>query len=228
MARWMRPPALAADRHRQAQLALPAGTVDVWRARLDDSPTASAWLSHDERERASRFRLDRDRVRWVTAHAALRGILGRYLAVAPEAVTLTTGDHDKPQLAPVHAAPGLRFNLSHASELALVAVTLGGPVGVDVEAVDRRDNLVEIARRVLDTGVVQTLERVPAAQQPAVFFPAWVRHEAAAKCRGSGLTDDPGSDDPVVVLDLDVGSGYCAAVAVTGPPGQVRSWDWAI
>ncbi len=232
MTSWTTQHAPQADRHPQpAPLALRAGIVDVWRARLDRRTAAlEAWLSTDERERATRFRFDRDRDRWVAAHAVLRGVLARYLAESPQAVMFAVGEHDKPELAAHHGADRPRFNLAHSGDLALIAVTRGEEVGIDVETVQDRPDLLEVARRVLAREVVAALERVSPSERPASFFRAWVRHEAQVKCRGTGITDtdaDTDTDESVVVVDIDAGPGYCAALAAATRPEQVRCWDWA-
>ena len=62
-------------------------TVDVWSGSLDQPAGVrdrlGSLLSADERERAARFRFDRDRERYVVGRGLLRSLLGRYVGVAP-------------------------------------------------------------------------------------------------------------------------------------------------
>jgi 4'-phosphopantetheinyl transferase len=206
----------------------------VWRLRLDAPAARSECdLSPDEVARARRFRFERDRVAWASSRAWLRKILAGYLGRSPGQLVFSGGARDKPTLASDDAA-WLRFNVSHSGALALVAVSANNDVGVDVERVadDDRD-LVEIARRVFCAPAVEALLRSPAAERPSVFYRMWVRNEARTKCEGSGLTDpdDPGRktvdravDADPVVLDVDVGEGYSAALAVRSAPLAVRMW----
>ena len=53
------------------------------------------------------------------------------------------------------------------------------------------------------------------ADRAAVFHRGWVRREAVAKCAGTGLSTPP-PDAPRQLIDLDVGDGYAAALAVAG------------
>jgi 4'-phosphopantetheinyl transferase len=211
--------------------ALSDGEVHVWRARLVPVPAdVEALLSDDEQTRAARFRFEQDRVRWVAAHATLRLILGRYLALAPAEIDFDAGPRDKPVLAPEMDADCLTFNLAHSADIALVAIARGRHVGVDVEAVRGDRDLLEIARRALAPEVVAELWRTPVSQRAELFFPAWVRLEARGKCLGTGLTDAPDGDDDfeVMLVDLDVSPGYAGALAIERRPERIRLWDWRV
>src|SRR6185436_5816324 len=106
--------------------------VHVFLFPLDQNlPGAIELLDEAERMRAERFVFERDRRRFVTAHAWVRVVLGRCLDCRPETVRFETGPRGKPHLA--DTAVDLRFNLSHAGERALLAVTRGLEVGVDIE-----------------------------------------------------------------------------------------------
>src|SRR5262245_31976549 len=73
--------------------------VDVWCASLNDLeavPGTGEWLSVDERERAERFRFDRDRQRSVLHRGILRALLGRYLALDPRDIAFASGPSGKP------------------------------------------------------------------------------------------------------------------------------------
>ena len=92
-----------------------------------------AALAPDVLARADRFAFPHDRRRYVAAHGALRAILGGYLNTTPAGVPIRYTPQGKPYLAP--PSSDIRFNLSHSGELALIAVTRGREVGVDVERI---------------------------------------------------------------------------------------------
>jgi 4'-phosphopantetheinyl transferase len=162
-------------------------SLDLWRARLDSGewPTL-ADLPSSERLRAAQIARPRARRRWVAARWALRSVLARYLGEQPSEVELCLGERGKPMLAdPVST---LRFNLSHSGELALIAISDGREVGVDVQLIGAK---------------------------PAEFYAKWARREAAAKCHGTGLWA-PLPDTPIAIVDLDPGAGFAAAIAMAG------------
>ena len=85
-----------------AEMRLAPHSVHVWRARLDDSASRlrllMSSLSIDERERAGRFKFERDSNRFVAARGILRAILSRYLFVDPANLKFSYGPRGKPAL----------------------------------------------------------------------------------------------------------------------------------
>lgn len=180
---WTRPPAVPGD------------GVHVWRIALSGGP--SPWdgiaLPEDEWARARRLVDPAARDRFVALRRATRGILSRYVGAVPAALRFAREARGKPVLAVPAAGPC--FNLTDSRDLALLAVSHSGAVGIDVEhvrAVRRRD---AIARRLLDGGLVEALERAPPAERDALFFRHWTAFEARQKATGAGLAGpraDPG------------------------------------
>src|SRR6185369_10759928 len=106
-----------------AELALRRDEAHVWRARLDQPERLAeflATLAPDERERADRFRFQKDHDHFITARGVLRALLSRYLHVSPADLSFGYSEHGKPSLAGHHSGD-LRFNVSHSHELALFA-----------------------------------------------------------------------------------------------------------
>jgi len=150
------------------------------------------------------------------ARAALREILAGYLHESdPELVVAPNG---KPGLAT--APERLSFNLSHSGALALIAIAPGDvEVGVDVERIRPRRDLVRLAKRWLATADAATVAAAPDDERVAAFYAAWTRHEARVKCTGAGLSGPPPGPE-VEAFQLQVGDGYAAAVALRGGRGR--------
>lgn len=224
-----------------------AGEVHLWRVSLG-RPVRPLLLSlaADERARAARFHFPRDRRRFIVARGLLRAILGRYLACAPATLRLAYGPQGKPWLA---GHPSLTFNLTHAHELALVAVAWERQVGVDLAYVgDRPAEEEALAARFFAPQEVAALQRVPQAARPHAFLQAWTRKEAYAKARGDGLSrplnrfavslapeappallwdgDDPDAPACWQLLALEPDPAYVAAVAAAGREWQARCWTY--
>lgn len=207
------------------ELALQAGEVHIWRIPLEQPgeplPGLTGYLSDAERARAARFYFERDRGRFIAAHAALRLILARYLERAPLAFDFQVNEYGKPHLAPGATPLGseLHFNLAHSGNIALCAVDAGGPVGVDVELI-RPDFAVEsIAERYFSAREVQAFRALPAALRPQGFFNAWTRKEAYIKAHGLGLSM------PLNSFDVTLAPGEPAELLATRPIAeQVADW----
>jgi 4'-phosphopantetheinyl transferase len=150
--------------------------------------------------------------RWVASRWALRAVLGRYLGAPPAAIELELGEHGKPRLA--GDAGHLAFNLSHSGELALVAVSGGPDVGVDLERIDVERDVMALAERALGAAEVAVVRAAPAPERAAAFYTAWARHEALVKCHGGGIWNP--AEGEAAIESLDAGEGYAAAIAVAG------------
>jgi phosphopantetheinyl transferase len=180
------------------------GEVHVWRIELGED---------DHRGAAGR---------------ALGEILAGYLGGAGE-VDLSVGENGKPRLA--RAPERLSFNLSHSGDLALVAIAPGRtPVGVDIERLKPRRNLVRLAERWLPAADAAAVAAADEEERERVFYAAWTRHEARIKRTGAGLAGPPPGPE-VVANQLAIDDGYAAAVAIdvtaagdTEPRVAMRSW----
>ncbi|MFQ5678533.1 MAG: 4'-phosphopantetheinyl transferase family protein [Gemmatimonadota bacterium] len=226
-------------------------TADIWRIRLDIAQHIGALrraLSEEERRRADRFRFPRDRDRFTIARSGLRSVLARYLSTGPAEVSLRYGEHGKPVAA---GGADLQFNLSHAEDVAVVAVCPDRPVGVDVERVRRLSDLEALARRCFSEPEGRCLSVVSGGERRELFFRIWTRKEACLKALGTGfgvspiavrVLDDRGQVLPVAhlgepeegrswrLLEFVPAEGYVAAVALEGPsnPRAVRFWEASV
>ena len=123
------------------------------------------------------------------AAALLREEVGRALGLPARDVELSrscrhcgSSAHGRPVLLPPDQGDPLFLSLSRAGDLALVAVSRRGPVGVDVERVDA-------ARFAGFEGVaLHAAEVAPGVEARAI---TWVRKESLLKATGDGLQVDP-------------------------------------
>ena len=90
-------------------------SIHVWAVRLDDTTVdldcGHDLLSPEERERATRFKFDRDRRRYLVAHIALHDILSRYVPIDPARLSFDIGANGKPRLPQALASSSVEFNL---------------------------------------------------------------------------------------------------------------------
>jgi 4'-phosphopantetheinyl transferase len=164
--------------------------IHVWKVALTGAETAAArfepLLSSQEKQRGGRFCFDHLRSRYILTHGALRVILSDYCGRSPEGLRFNAGRYGKPFLADPSDS-GLEFNLSHCDDLALVAVTTGGSVGVDVEKVRSLQSLDIVLDRYFSVEERNFIYTAPKSEQTRAFFTLWTRREAAAKAFGLNL-----------------------------------------
>jgi 4'-phosphopantetheinyl transferase len=168
--------------------------VHLWCVALDVVPDLGpdlgeleARLSGDERDRAARFVFARDRRRFVVARTALRSILAGWVGIAPDDLELEYPPSRKPALARWCRPADLRFNLSHCQDLALVALTCGHEIGVDVEQIRHFEEAGALVTGEFSAGERAVFETLPEASRSEAFLRAWVRKEAFLKATGEGL-----------------------------------------
>lgn len=236
---WLQPPAELPALH---------DNIHVWAVRLDDATVdldrGREQISPDERERAARFKFERDRRRYLVAHLALHEILRRYLPVDSPRLSFDLGANGKPKLSQPLASGGVEFNLSHSNEMALLAVTHGREVGVDIEYVKEDFAFQEIAERFFTAREVAAMRGLPASLQRPAFFKCWTSKEAFLKAKGTGLSgalDEVeialGGDGQVRITadvpgwslsELEPIDGYEAALVVAGAPVPIcyNLWEW--
>lgn len=238
-----------------AQLAGPAaGTADVWWARRQDASSRLTGLLDDtERQRWATYRRGADQERFLVGCALAKTVLAGYAGQRPESLSFdrTCRQCGQPHGKPVVKGGEFEHSVTHSGDLVAVAVART-PVGVDVEQLDRGarplggdENPEAIGRLVLADVEQAALAAAPASARPGEFLLAWTRKEAVTKATGDGLRVSfrqvvtagargaprllawpyPQAPESVFLADLEVETGYEAALAVIGRCDTVRVRD---
>jgi 4'-phosphopantetheinyl transferase len=165
----------------------------VWAVPIDEhQPTTDqglACLSQDERRRAEQFQLELPRRRFIVTRVALRRLLAEYLDMPAADISLAYSPRGKPMLGGTRTGTSLHFNLAHTHDLALVAVTRGCDIGVDVERLRAVSHLESIARRYFHPAELGAILNARAESRNKAFLRCWTAKEAVVKAIGAGLTD---------------------------------------
>ena len=222
--------------------------VHIWRIALDrgaDPGELTDILSADERERAGRYRFERDRRRAIVRRAALRQILADYLKASPAELEFACGPQGKPALVEQGAHTAWHFNLSFSNELALCAIARQ-PLGVDIEWLRPVENAALVAKHFFTPAEVRLQSE--STDVDHVFLTHWTRKEALIKATGSGLSVPLNSFDVSAVsqvrhwqvtlanaagrpstwwlCDLAPSPEYLAALATAFRAERQRWFDW--
>ena len=168
-----------------------AGRIELWCTFLGDVDPARlasyrAWLCEAERARLARFHFEADRLRHLVARALVRSVLSRYGPRAPQEWRFSADANGRPRIANPPPGLALDFNLSHAGELAVLAVAAGRTVGVDVESLARTRDTGRL-ERYFAPAERAALAALPAAGRRQRFFELWTLKESYLKARGVGL-----------------------------------------
>jgi 4'-phosphopantetheinyl transferase len=177
-------------------------------------------LNPDELQRGNRLIDKERRDRFFVGRGLLREALAGYLEMEPAAVTISEGEYGKPQLYGQERAGGIRFNVSHAGGLILIAVSKGRDVGCDLEELRQDLEFRPMAERYFSPREREELFSLPAAEQLAAFYRCWTRKEAYLKATGSGFSQ------PSTGFDVTLLPGTAPALlAHRGDPEEIQRWE---
>jgi 4'-phosphopantetheinyl transferase len=119
------------------------------------------------------------------AYALLRQLLSDIDGRPPHDWVIEKDDRGKPHV----VGADLQISVSHTRGLVAAAVSTGGPLGIDVEAIDRRvPDPLALARRFFSMDEAAALAAIasPEQQRPH-FLRLWTAKEAVVKATGHGL-----------------------------------------
>jgi 4'-phosphopantetheinyl transferase len=119
----------------------------------------------------------------------MRHVLGMYCGVDGAALEFAEGAYGKPSLAAHQPfARTISFNLTHSGERALLAVSDGREVGVDLEQVRSCTRALALADRYFFGAEFEVIRDTPEAQRQDLFIRYWAAKEAVIKAEGMGLS----------------------------------------
>ena len=226
----------------QGHTSLELNAVHLWGIELNGSQRClercAQWLDKEEQHRAARLVREEDRQRYVLAHGGLRAVLSWYLGIGPDVLEMYRSEAGKPSLTrELGGQPAITFNMSHAHGRALIAVSKGQEVGVDLERIRSDVEIAKLSERYFTPSEHATIMQSTQEQRAARFFRYWVAKEAVLKAQGVGLqalsqceilmaadgvgaevrvpVGSPLQDDWRIRL-LSCGEGWEAAVAAQG------------
>jgi 4'-phosphopantetheinyl transferase len=234
------------------RLFLEPGSLHLWRVRLEQpgltppaphssrlSPVMApgsystipadllSLLSPDEQARAARLAIPAKAHDFVIGRARLRQILARYLRCTPTDLAFTYGPQGKPVLVP-DGRGDLHFNLAHSGAWMLLAVSNGGPVGVDLEHLDSAFAFAPLAVRYFSPAEQALLSQAPPWRQRRYFYRLWTRKEACLKAMGCGFAAHAQKEWPSGwhTGNLFVRRDFVAAFTVQEGVNSIRRWTW--
>ncbi|MBZ6076637.1 4'-phosphopantetheinyl transferase family protein [Microvirga puerhi] len=146
-------------------------------AAFDDAAGAS------ERARVERLGREHDRLLYRLSHGLLRLVLAREAGCAPDELVFATSPAGKP------ICPGRPFfNMSHAADRVVIAISPNRDVGVDVEIVDAGSDVGLSASMAVAKEDRIVLPILAEARDQAETM-LWSIKEAALKLTGEVMTD---------------------------------------
>lgn len=190
-------------------------------AHIAASPAAFRMLSDDDRAHVARFVFERDRTVSLASRALQRIALSHCVSgVTPDTWAFAGDRLSKPSIAAPALARPLEFSVANTVGLVACAVSIGRPVGLDVEPL-RTEVMFDVVERCWSAREKQHLAATePSSTRLRRFAETWTAKEAYVKARGLGLSLDLTNVD----VDLDVDPPRLAVAERAGNDGA----DWRL
>lgn len=163
--------------------------VHLWYLNVEDHKNRLAvyeeLLDNEEKEKAYRYKFDKDRNCSIIARGVLRTLLGSYSNELPERITFSFGPFGKPE---VYNNSGIQFNISHSRDAIVLGFIKNDAIGVDVEFMDEKIDALQIAKHFFSNEERVALSAVSEDERVEAFYNCWTRKEAFIKALGDGLS----------------------------------------
>lgn len=177
-------------------------------------------LSRDEVLRMESFKRSHLKGEYSFIRTNLRKILSLYLKKKPEQINFLYNQFGKP-----YVNGDIKFNLSHTNGIALIAVSKGNDIGIDIELIDESINILEIIKIIFTVEEIDKINRLKGTARTNEFFKLWCRKESILKGMGKGLSVDPRSIDVSTgesirlknkwtLIDIPIKENYKSSLAV--------------
>ena len=145
------------------------------------------WLCEQEIARATKFRYEGPRRRYVLLRGALRSIICDRLQCQNSDLVFESAEHGKP-FAVVKGAPaGIQFNVSDSGAHGLIAIASKGRIGIDAEERSVKRDFDGLSETVFGREERISVASASGAQKVDCFYRLWTMKEALVKALGTGL-----------------------------------------
>ncbi len=225
--------------------------IDIWPLTLDlnieNNSRYRDCLSEEENARADRLKIPEKQNQFVIVRACLRRILANILNTNTDHINIEYSEHGKPCIEQQYQGENICFNLSHSGSQAIIALTLGQEIGVDIEKMESGKDYKALSRRFFSGQERQQISSTDESQTENLFYACWARKEAFVKAIGDGFRYGLDNFDVSLEQDVDLTQidtheslennpawfninincqpGYAAALTVSDPGVTLRYRD---
>jgi len=231
-------------------LILSNSDIHLWRIVLPQSEEIKRnlfeSLSNDELSRLAKFYFNRDKDRFLISRGGLRNILARYLNIYPNQVDFQYKTLGKPYI----NNKNLYFNVSHAANCIVYAVSNCSPIGIDIEYCEHDIDYLSITKNFFSNNEYTKLLTLHSDKRLLAFYRCWTRKEAYIKAIGKGLhfplhqlevsllpdeeiqllkiMDKTAEKDLWKLVEIFPQQDYIASIATQQSFNNCLLWDWKI
>jgi 4'-phosphopantetheinyl transferase len=175
-----------------------------------------------EEERVRRYARADDRHDHIVARSLLRLGLSFCFKVDPAEWRFDRDERQKPFVVSPAGLPSFQFSLSHTRDLVALLIARAPQAGLDVEYLQRTNDLPLVAKRVCDAEELRSLDQLDGDEWRNRFFQLWTLKEAYSKARGAGLSLP--FEDIAFKIDSHGGISAHFAAELNDDPSAWKFW----
>jgi phosphopantetheinyl transferase len=176
-------------------------TIELYFSEFSKHDALESWMdlpSH-ERTRAAQYRQEEDQTAFTIVRSVLRRILSEKTGIPIQEISFVQNSKGKLSC---QQAPTYHFSIAHTKEVFVLAFSLSGPIGVDIEWMHRSlafEKLEQLVFTEKERLVFQSISSNVDRQR--MFLQTWTQKEALTKCLGTTLEKGMQSFE----IELDAG-----------------------
>ncbi|MED5018399.1 4'-phosphopantetheinyl transferase superfamily protein [Paenibacillus chibensis] len=140
-------------------------------------------LPDDVRRKAAKYRAEQDARRETVSAVLKRVVACERNGISLDQTEWIRGEYGKPSL---KGYPNFHFNVSHAGDWVVCAVSTEGPIGVDVERIGKAEP--EVAHMCFSHKEYEEWRGLPDRMRDESFYERWTLKESYLKAIGRGLS----------------------------------------
>jgi 4'-phosphopantetheinyl transferase len=161
--------------------------IDLFNTPINHTNEIFQVLSPQEQAQAKSYIQLKHQHQFIQVRTTLRLLLSQYFQCLPEEICFQTNAYGKPFLHKkfLSSSQPLTFNVSHAKDFALIALSEIGEIGIDIEYCDPNLNIHTLADFVLTHLEYQSI--LNSSCPSCLFFQHWVGKESFLKALGLGI-----------------------------------------
>jgi 4'-phosphopantetheinyl transferase len=144
-------------------------------------------LSAEEKLKIKLMHNEDRKTQYIYCRVALRTIISNYLDILPQEINIVCGRSGKPTLSLINNKKNIYFNMAHSKNLAICALSKKRFVGVDMEYIYSKLDILAIAKFFFSSKEYALLNTFKPERQQEIFFKMWTLKEAFAKASAEGL-----------------------------------------
>ena len=166
-------------------------------------------LADEERQNIRRLLRPEQRHERIVAWSLVRLGLSQLFPIPPAEWVFSRRDNQRPFVLAPPGLPPFQFSLSHTRGLIALLVTSAALGGVDVERMERTNDLPSVAPKICAASELAALNLLAGDAWTERFFELWTLKEAYAKARGAEAVCDDASESRAILPTAMVLAIFC-------------------